>query len=175
MSLTEKTYDRFWKSMGERYGKRWLDNYGDAPTFAWRELLKSYTPKEIESALNLLPTRKEVEHPPSEPEFKILLTRATRQLAHPTDEPAQFRRAYWRSSIVAAVEDAMGYRYDQEGFEQLLKANKTSLGAAMRELLDDADELEANTGQRTRGQHDMVERRAGEIAMAFRALRKAVA
>lgn len=175
MSNTEKTYGRFWATMSERYGNRWFEAYGEIPTHAWRETLSAFTPRDIQAAIDLLSTREHTrQHPPTEPEFKALLTQATKAGAKAVENPAANRRGYWRSSIVFAVSDALGYRYQGVGdeFETVLIANK-SLGAAMRDLLNEVDELEVSTGQRTPGQEAMVERRCREIAAAFRQLKRA--
>jgi hypothetical protein len=52
-------------------------------------------------------------------------------------------------------------------------ANKTSLGRAMRDLLDEVDELELSTGQRTHGQETHVLESCRRIAVAFNALKAA--
>lgn len=172
MSLTEKTYARFWSTMGERYGKRWLENYGDKPTHAWRECLAPFTPKDIARAIDALSTRENTkQHPPTEPEFKALLQHASRAHTRPIEDPSQFRRGYWRSTIINQVAGELGY--DTEAFEPVLIENKHSLGRAMKDLLDDVDELEVATGQRTAGMESMVLNRSREIVTAFKQLKAA--
>jgi len=172
MSLTEKTYTRFWATMGERYGKRWLENYGETPTHAWRECLRAFTPKDIATAIELLSTRENTkQHPPTEPEFKALLQHAARSNAKPLEDPNEYRRGYWRSTIIHAVAQELGYT--GETLEPVVIENKHSLGRAMRDLLNEVDELEIATGQRTHGMESLVQERSCEIALAFRELKAA--
>lgn len=174
MSITEKVVDRFWITMAERYGSRWLDTYTDKPTQAWRECLKAFSPKDIGRAIEMLELKEHTrQHPPSEPEFRALLKHAVRQHVKASDDPAELRRGYWRSCIVTLVSRGLGY--DGETFEPVLIANKSSIGRAMRDLLDEVDELEVTTGQRTPGMDTMVSERCVDIVTAFKALRQAVA
>lgn len=172
MSLTEKTVTRFWATMVERYGARWVTTYGEKPTQAWRDCLQPFTPRDIGHALEALSLKEHTrQHPPTEPEFRALLKAGARAGAKPTEDPAELRRGYWRSTIVHAVARAMGYTVD--AFEPVLVANKHSLGRAMRDLLDEVDELEATTGQRTAGQESMCATRCREIVTAYRTLKAA--
>lgn len=174
MSNTEATYTRFWRTMGERYGKRWFDDFGDTPTLAWRECLRPFTPRDIQRAIELLALNENTKNfPPSEPEFRSLLQRSVRLNGAPQEDAGQLRRGYWRSTIIGQCQRELGYGQRPLDFEQLVAANKHSLGLAMKNLLDELDELEHSTGQRTRGQHDLVEERARDIARAFRQLRAA--
>lgn len=174
MSNTEATYTRFWKTMGERYGKRWLDDFGDTPTRAWKDCLSPFTPKDIQRAIELLALNENTKQfPPTEPEFRSLLQRAVRLASAPQEDPGHVRRGYWRSVIVGECQRALGYAQNPLGFEQLVIANKHSLGLAMKNLLDEVDELEHATGQRTKGQHELVEERSRAIALAFRQLKAA--
>jgi hypothetical protein len=169
MSITEKAVDRFWQSMGQRYGSRWFDTYTDKPTQAWRECLKAFSPKDIGRAMQALELKESTrQHPPTEPEFRALLKHAARQNVKAPDDPNELRRGYWRSSIVTLV--ARGLGYDFTGLEFVLLQNQ-SLGRAMRDLLNDADELEVETGQRTTGIETMVEQRCREIVTAFNQLK----
>lgn len=176
MSQTEKTVTRFWQTMVERYGTRWATTYGAEPTHAWRECLKPFSPRDIGSAIEALALKDSTrDFPPTEPDFRALLNAAARRALHKSDDPGQVRRGYWRSTIVAHVRDALGYRFAGNGdvaFEAMLAENK-SLGVAMKTLLDDVDELEATVGQRTIGQETMVLERSREIAVAFNALKAA--
>lgn len=170
MSLTEAVFTRFWATMTERYGARWITSYGEKPTHAWRETLSAFTPAQISLAIEALSKRQETQDfPPTEPAFKALLVAAAKP--RPAEDPAELRRGYWRSSIVNAVAHALGYTV--ASFEPVLTANRHSLGLAMKTLLDDVDELEATTGQRTAGQEAMVERRCREIVAAFHQLKRA--
>jgi hypothetical protein len=172
MSNTKKTHERFWATMGERFGKRWIDDYGSIPTLAWRELLDRYSPQEIKAALELMHSRG-LEHPPTEPQFaEMLVTAQKRSVAAGAElNAADYRRGYWRAAIITLVAKELGY--DFATFEPVLVANRHTLGEAMKRLLDDVDELESTTGQRTAGMELMVEKRCMEICAAFRQLRKA--
>lgn len=164
MSNTEKSHQRFWTAMIQRFGTRWGQTYGLEPTLAWRELLDRYTPGEVKLALELMHQRG-FEHPPTEPQFAQLLNQAQTRGRSKQDDPIEARRGYWRSMIVTAVATQLGY--DVVTFEPVLIENKHSLGAAMRKLLDQVDALEVTTGQRTSGQEAMVERQCREIVADF--------
>ena len=45
---------RFWKRMGERYGRRFTGQHGDAPSDAWVQALMTLTLFEIGRGLDLL-------------------------------------------------------------------------------------------------------------------------
>lgn len=172
MSITEKAVTRFWQSMGERYGNRWFEAYGVKPTQAWRDCLQPFSPKDIHGAIEALALKDHTrQHPPTEPEFRMLLSQAVRRGATPSENPNDLRRGYWRSRIVTAIARGMGFSVDD--FEPVLVANKHSLGRAMKDLLDEVDELETATGQRTRGQESMVDAKCADIVTAFRALKAA--
>jgi len=174
MSLTEKTHTRFWASMIERYGSRWVTAYGEKPTHAWRETLAAFTPKDIQRAIDALANRTETQDfPPTEPAFRALLIQAARGNSKPVDDANELRRGYWRSTIVHAVASGLGYSVAD--FEPVLIANKADLGASMRDLLDDIDNLEAATGQRTQGQETHCAQRCYELVVAFKRLKRAVA
>jgi hypothetical protein len=172
MSNTAKVVARFWQTMLERYGKRWAETYGDEPTEAWRACLRAYSPKDIGRAIDALELKEHTrQHPPTEPEFRALLKHAARSNVKAPDDPNELRRGYWRSSIITLVSRGLGYTADT--FEAVLIENKTSLGRAMRDLLDEVDELETTTGQRTAGMESLVLERSGEIVTAFKQLKAA--
>jgi hypothetical protein len=77
--------------MGERFGKRWLDDYGNEPTKSWKDLLDRFTPDDLAEALARLKDRPEHNrsHPPTHAEFEALLTSAARRNNRPTEN---FRR-----------------------------------------------------------------------------------
>ncbi len=112
MSNTEKVYDRFWRTMGQRYGSRWLDTYGSTPTQAWQDTLQSFTPLDIHAAIGLLDGRQQTrDFPPTEPEFRSLLKQAQRRGVKIADDPAELRRGYWRSCIIHQVARGLGYDF----------------------------------------------------------------
>lgn len=151
MSLTRAVHKRFWETMGERFGKRWLDEYGDKPTKAWTDMLDRYTQEDITEALTRLKDRPEASrsHPPTHAEFELLLVRAAKKREVPSQD---FVRGYWRSAIVHEVGKNLGYSIDE--LESVIVLNRATLGAGMRALLDKFDDLEKRTGQRTEGMHD---------------------
>lgn len=170
MSNTEKTHKRFWGAMAEAFGTRWVIEYGNTPTLSWSELLDRYTPADIKLALELMRARA-FKHPPTQPEFAQLLAAAEARRRNATDDPAELRRGYWRSLIVNGVAHGLGY--STASFEPVLVANKDSLGASMKRLLDEVDELEVNTGQRTQGMLDHAEDTCRKIIAAHWRLRAA--
>lgn len=172
MSNTEKLVARFWQSMLERYGTRWAQTYGTEPTTAWRDCLDAYTPRDIAKAFDMLDAKDHTrQHPPTEPEFRALLKSVGRNTPRAGDDPNELRRGYWRSTVIAAVARALGH--SPETLAPLVAANKDSLGRAMRDLLDEVDENELRTGQRTKGHEQMVFEGASRIAVAFNQLRAA--
>lgn len=174
MSITTEALNRFWKSMGQRYGKKWLDSYGDIPTRAWRDALAPFSHKDIARAMeNLAAKASTREWPPTEPEFRAMLQDAVRANSKPTDDPNELRRGYWRSTIIHEVASSLGYTF--ETFEPVLIANRDELGASMRYLLDEVEDLETNTGQRTHGIEGMCAERCHDIGRAFKHLARVAA
>jgi hypothetical protein len=171
MSLNKEAGRRFWLSMGERFGKRWLDDYGAEPTKAWMETLGGYSLADIGAAMDLMKLRG-WQHPPTEPQFAQLLAEAARRNQGSTEN---YRRGFWRSFMVAEISDLLGYRFHVKQFEDLIIANKHSLGAAMLSLLNELDQLEIDTGQRTPGQLAHCAQRCKEIAANFVRLKREAA
>src|ERR1700740_2908018 len=94
---TEKTHQRFWEAMRARFGKRWLDEFGNEPSAPWVQLLNKHTPSHLRDALELMAEQK-FQHPPTLPQFEALLKKASSKAPHQdTDLP----RNYWRSFIIA--------------------------------------------------------------------------
>jgi hypothetical protein len=148
MSATKEMADRFWRTMGERFGKRWLDEYGAQPTTAWKRAIGAYSPEVIGAALDLMHTRG-WQHPPTEPQFAQLLSEAARKSAGSSEN---HRRGFWRSLIVAEIGAALGYQRDYRAFELVVIQSRHDLGHAMAALLNECENLEITTGQRTDGQ-----------------------
>jgi hypothetical protein len=167
---TSKTAQRFWARMIESYGDRWVATYKAEPNQAWIELLNRYTPGQIGSAIAALTEKPETrQHPPSLPQFEALLIAASRATRSEMSE-AEWRRGYWRSTIIHGVATALGYGFGE--FESVLIANKATLGAGMRHLLDVMDDMEQRTGQRTSGMEVHASREIARIASAYTHLRK---
>lgn len=171
MSLNKEAGRRFWLSMGERFGKRWLDDYGAEPTKAWMETLGGYSLADIGAAMELMRT-KGWQHPPTEPQFAQLLAEAARRNQ---GSAVNYRRGFWRSDIVADISAWLGYQFHVEQFETVVVANKHSLGASMLSLLNEMEQLEVDTGQRTPGQLEHCRQRCREIAANFMALKREAA
>lgn len=166
MTMTATAHKRFWRTMGERFGKRWLDEYGDEPTQAWKDLLNRYTPTEVSRALAAMGSRA-FAHPPTLPQFEALLAEASKAAKADTQD---WRRGYWRACIVNAVAAGMvqrGLISHPAEFEEFLVRHRHSLGAAMRNLLDDMDAMEQRTGQRTLGMERTCEARCRELVQRF--------
>lgn len=152
--------------MGERFGKRWLDEYGDAPTFAWRQMLDKYTPSDISGALELMATRG-WQHPPTQPQFEALLVRAANE--NKPDEQ-DWIRSYWRSVIADQVARDFWLGIvipSMSDFEQYLIQHADTLGMQLSALLNHMDDLEKKTGQRTDGMHEHVRKSSFEITLGF--------
>lgn len=170
---TAETHTRFWARMAELYGRKWFDEYGAEIPVSWRELIDKYTPKEIKAGLDHLRLRKS-EFVPSLPEVSQQFDAARARMSNVANDPNELRRGFWRSSVVAQVADELGYRFNAEGFEAIVIANRSSLGAGMALLLDELVDSELRTGQRTRGMFDMLHQRSRALAVAFNGLRAIV-
>lgn len=162
MSLTNAVHKRFWSAMGERFGKRWLDEYDDKPTRAWRDMLDRYTPNDISGALTLM-DGKGWQYPPTLPQFEPLLKEAAR---HNKPDDQDWVRGYWRSVIVDRFSRDFWLGHlipSMEDFEQYLIQHRDTLGVELRQLLDHVDGLEKRTGQRTEGMHELIYRASFKI------------
>lgn len=97
-----KFYERFWRDMGERFGKRWFDLCGPLPTREWKELLDEFTREEIDAALLRLKDRPKpyVGNPPTYTEFQSMLATAAKNRPAKTADPNQVR-IRWRSIVTA--------------------------------------------------------------------------
>lgn len=174
MSNTSKVHKRFWATMGERFGKRWLDEYGDEPTKAWSDLIDRFTPDEIANALLRLKDRPESarSHPPTHGEFESMLGKAQR--AHASDG-TDYVRAYWRSVIVetcmrhAALLNIVSHGEKQLGALPAGDVRDVAI-ALMRQQLDWACDTERRNGQRTEAMTNAVDT---ELWHALRIFRRA--
>lgn len=150
---------RFWRSMGERFGKRWLDEYGPTPTRAWEEALRSWDAEIVRAALEMM-GEKAWQHPPTLPQFQALLREAERKHAKPTED---FVRGHWRTVIVGAAALAMAKSVRE--FESYLIDHRDTLGTVLRELLDEFDARDKIAGKRTDEETRWCAARATEHAM----------
>lgn len=151
--------------MIQTYGDRWVTLYKAEPNQAWVELLDRYTPQHIAGAIERLSTSESTrQHPPSLPAFEALLQASARAKRAEMGE-AEWRRGYWRARIVHGVATGLGYSVAE--FEPVLIAHKGTLGASMRLLLDELDDLEARTGQRTDGQENACTRSVRRITSEY--------
>jgi hypothetical protein len=167
---TEATHVRFWARMTELYGRKWVEEYGAEVPVSWRELVDKYTPRELKAGIDRLRMRSS-QYVPTQPEVAQILEAAQAQGRNTANDPTELRRGYWRSCIIEQVARNLGYTGDS--LEHIVIANKSSLGRAMKDLLDEVDDSEIRTGQRTKGMHDMVLDGCQRIAIAFNSLKAA--
>ena len=73
-------------------------------------------------------------------------------------------RNYWRSCVVNEARIACGLTHD--AMSQSIVENARTIGAALRNLLDELCEQDMRDG-RTVGQHRYCQRRAGEIVRTY--------
>jgi hypothetical protein len=149
---TEKTHQRFWEAMRARFGKRWLDDFGNEPSAPWIQLLNKHTPNHLRDALELMGEQK-LQHPPTLPQFESLLKHASSKAPHQdTDLP----RKYWRSVIHgtcmrhAALLNLVPWgetRLERMPTNEIYELAERQC----RELLDWACDSERTAGQRTPG------------------------
>jgi len=156
MSLTAAQGKRFWSSMGERYGKRWAEEFGPELTKSWREVLDRHTPDTIAVALAALKDRPERvrAHPPTLAEFETMLQGAARQ--SPAAGGVDYRRGYWRSIVVRNLERDLCHERNAVPVEELEQyiARRGAIYGNLRALLDELCDMEAkNQGQRTLGMY----------------------
>lgn len=156
MSTSNPILERFWRSMGERFGKRWLDEYGPQPTRAWAELLEPWTADTIRQALDAM-GEKAWQHPPTLPQFQALIRDVDRREA--AKGATDWIRGHWRTVVVTEGATAAGLSLAQ--FEPWLLARPVLLDA-LRELLDYAANRERATSARSEALTREVIRRARE-------------
>jgi hypothetical protein len=156
--------------MGERFGKRWIDDYGDIPTKAWADLIDKFSQEDLAEAFARLKDRPEHSrsHPPTHAEFEVLLAKAAKSHEKPSQD---FMRGYWRSMVVMGVAGELGHT--SSSLEPHVVARRDSLGAQMRALLDQLCDSERRMNQRTEGLHDLCREQCRAIAIDHRDLRQA--
>jgi hypothetical protein len=143
--------------MGERFGKRWLEEYGPEPTRAWRDTLDRYTPTVIADALGALKDRPERvrAHPPTLDEFAAILVSCDRKA---TPAAVDYSRGYWRSIVVRNLERDLCYErklVKVEDLEAYIARREKPFGS-LRQLLDELCDMERkNSGQRTLGMYQL--------------------
>lgn len=131
--------------MGERFGKRWLDEYGPKPTRAWEEAVRPWDASVISGALEMM-GEKGWQHPPTLPQFQALLRDADRKYAKPADD---WVRGYWRTVIVHEATSAAHEYRGIRNFEGYLVAHRNTIGAELRRLLDEVETTDKARGKRT--------------------------
>lgn len=144
---TGKVHIRFWNAMTERYGRRWTEQYGPEASPAWRELVNKFMLDDLKAALAKL-GQEAPDFPPTLPQFEAILVKASNAKKVDTTD---WVRGYWRSMVVAEVAQNLGH--SSVSLEPVVIANRDTLGAGMRDILDELDDLEKRTGQRTEGMH----------------------
>lgn len=158
---TGKVHVRFWNAMSERYGRRWTEQYGAEASAAWRELVNKFTLDDIKAALAKLGDVAP-EFPPTLPQFETILAKVS---AGKKVDTTDYVRGYWRSMVVHEMACNLGYTLLT--LEPVIVANRHTLGAGMREILDQMDELEKRTGQRTEGLHEACRERCIALSDTF--------
>lgn len=93
-SLAEK----FWLRMGEKFGKRWIEERGTSPNNEWRALINRYSEYQVNLALDELP---KWSHPPTHPEMAAHLRLFAAKQQERT--AADYCRDRWRSFILAEL------------------------------------------------------------------------
>jgi hypothetical protein len=142
---TAKIHVRFWNAMSERYGRRWTEQYGAEASPAWRELVNKFTIDDVKAALSKLSTEAP-DFPPTLPQFEAILAKAANAKRSDTTD---YIRGAWRAYVIRQVGINLGLDWDT--LEATVIANKQTLGIAMRDVMDQFDTIEKNTGQRTDG------------------------
>lgn len=154
MNHPARFHDRFWESMGERFGKPWFDLAGPLPTKSWRELLDQFTRDEVDAALLRLKDRPESyrANPPTYAEFQELLSAAAKN--RPMSAAVE-SRGHWRSVVVGTCMRHAGLLgIVAYGETELGKLPSSVYGMALRrcqELQDWACDAEHREGRRTPG------------------------
>lgn len=170
---TDETHDRFWSRMAELFGRKWYEEYGSDIPVSWRELVDKYTPRQLKAGLDILRQRTWQYGLPTQPDVAACIEQAVQRAKNLANDPNELRRGFWRSCIVTEVARALGY--NAETLEPVVIANKDSLGRAMRDLLDELDDSEQRTGQRTKGHDDAMRVGCQRIAIAYNRLQAAKA
>jgi hypothetical protein len=147
--------------MTERYGRRWTEQYGAEASPAWRELVNKFTLDDLKAALSRL-SQEAPDFPPTLPQFEAILAKAanTKRL-----DTTDYVRGYWRSVVIREIACNLGYT--QNTLEPVIIANRKTLGASMRALLDEFDTLEKRTGQRTEGMLEACRERCIALSDSF--------
>jgi hypothetical protein len=152
---------RFWRSMGERFGKRWLDEYGPEPTRAWEEALRPWDADVVKGALEMM-GEKGWQHPPTLPQFQSLLRDADRKHGKPAMD---YVRGFWRTVIVDAASQSMGMTTQE--FEPVLVRHQDELAGPLLWLLDEFDARDKTHGARTPEQVRWCEDRVRQTMAEF--------
>ena len=88
---------RFWLRMGEKFGKRWIDERGMEPNKEWISLMSLYSEKIVMAAVESLPPPLRT-HPPTEPEMAAHLRVVASK--NPDTHNRANERQYWWSFVV---------------------------------------------------------------------------
>lgn len=162
--ITNARAKRLWKRLAEFYGSRFIEQFGAAPPEPWLELVNDADDEDLKTAI--LETRRQyLQFPPSLPQFAALIESAEKRRK---GKQIDHTRAYWRSGIGCMVKHDMGFNVDRAAFEDVMHENPR-LVAAMTELLDELDNAEKLTGNRTDAMWITCERRSRSIAASFSA------
>lgn len=149
MSDFKTLADKFWLRMGEKFGKRWIDERGTAPNDEWRALINRYTEYQISLALDDLP---KWAHPPTHPEMAAHLRSFSARDMQKT--PADYARDYWRSCIVAEIEHQgwlRGYWRRNTSLLNLVEPMRANALRAIQSLVEEMCRAEMQVGDRAPG------------------------
>ena len=162
MTHQAKFHGEFWKTMGERFGKRWFDSSGPLPSKEWRELLNEFTREEIDEALLRLKDRPPQYrgNPPAYTEFQALLATAAKSRG---PDPSNASRRYWRSVIVkTTVNHAVLLNiipYGETGLGKLPPDVYRLVSDLCEKLLEETLCNEEREGQRTTDMSDNINKK----------------
>lgn len=146
-NLTERSQRtaKFWRSMTDMYGARWLETYGDEPSLLWANQIELLTDEQVKRALRSL-LKAASPHPPSLPEF---LGYAKNEPVRDTHKPEPDRPF---AEVLAArwfMQRAVRFRFVGLADQEEIRARAVELCAMHAILL--ADEDPGATQQRIEG------------------------
>lgn len=92
---------RVWKRFAGYYGARFVDSYGPTPPEDWQKLIDRAEGKRLSAAMERC-RQEHIHHPPTLPEFELLLKRVSR--AEASRDPAAELTEYLRKRVPMAPE-----------------------------------------------------------------------
>lgn len=168
MSNTAKVHSRFWDAMRARFGTRWLEQQGNEPTDAWKQVVNKFTPDDLRKALDLMGQDSKRVHPPTLPEFETYLRRAQAKAPDNVDHS----RAYWRGIVVGTcMRHAFLLNIVRRDAPDLRALPPDVYAIALRvcqELLDWTCDTERKNGQRTQEMEHHVNTELWRVLQIYR-------